>query len=111
MSQPGRSLQVIDAAKNIRRVCEPDAVDPQEFSLEYRPSGAISVINSRIADNTGVSSWINTHRLQEPPLRLAGWFRDNRQLFVHVECASSMIELTIFPSRRSRYFVASPSNS
>jgi ABC-type antimicrobial peptide transport system permease subunit len=24
-----------------------------------------------------VSSWINTHRLQEPPLRLAGWFRHN----------------------------------
>ena len=29
LPQPGRSLQVIDLGKNIRRVCEPDAVAPQ----------------------------------------------------------------------------------
>jgi hypothetical protein len=32
-------------------VCEPDAVDPEELSLEYRPSGAISVINFLVADH------------------------------------------------------------
>jgi hypothetical protein len=56
-------LQVIDAGKNIRRVCEPDAVAPQEFSMEYRPSGAISVINFRLADPGMIGVEVHNRRM------------------------------------------------
>ena|SRR5882672_720699 len=60
MSQLGRSLQLLDIGKDIRRVCEPDASRrPKNHLWNIGISAAISVINSRV---TGKPEVISCHK-------------------------------------------------